>query len=115
MPSRSIFANCGPAISRDRPELPAQGGTAAAGQRRHRTGAGRQHSVQRNSGPVVLMAGPSEQDKLSEDWGLDETLPLTGTTPLAPEKGDDAMSAEWTAMLEGDGKLAPPGGADRVL
>jgi len=61
------------------------------------------------------MAGPTEQDKLSEDWGLDENLPLTGTTPSAPEKTDDAMSAEWTAMLEGDGKLAPPGGADRVL
>ena len=61
------------------------------------------------------MAGATEQDKLSEDWGLDENRPLTGTTPPAPEKTDDSMSSEWTAMLEADGKLAPPGGADRVL
>jgi flagellar motor switch protein FliM len=61
------------------------------------------------------MAGPGEQDKLSEDWNIDEAL-AQASTP-AGEKSDDAMSAEWAAMLDGDG--SKPGedddSADRVL
>jgi len=49
------------------------------------------------------MAGPGEQDKLSDDWS-------TGEDSSA---GDTEMSAEWAAMLEGDG--ADGASADRVL
>jgi flagellar motor switch protein FliM len=50
------------------------------------------------------MAGPGEQDKLSDDWSTGET---------APAGGDGDMSAEWAAMLEADG--ADGAAADRVL
>jgi flagellar motor switch protein FliM len=67
------------------------------------------------------MAGPSDQDKLSEDWGLEDIGDLAdapATVPDESEMTDDeraaAAAAEWAAMLEGtdaDGE----GGADRVL
>lgn len=55
------------------------------------------------------MAGPGDQDKLSDEWGLDAA---TAGTPAAA-KGEGEMSAEWAAMLEADGDDA--GAADRVL
>src|SRR5690349_6295073 len=58
------------------------------------------------------MPDPNEQDKLSDNWGLDDTSPVNGTTPAADEA---AMSAEWAAMLEGDANADAAGGADRVL
>jgi flagellar motor switch protein FliM len=57
------------------------------------------------------MAGPGEQDKLSDEWGLD---PAAGGTPAATTQGaEDDMGAEWAAMLEADS--AEAGAADRVL
>ncbi len=55
------------------------------------------------------MAGSSDQDKLSDDWKLDEA-----TAP--GEKPDEGMSAEWAAMLDADGaKDDANDGVDRVL
>lgn len=51
------------------------------------------------------MAEPGDQDKLSDDWGTGDTA--------SSSAGDDAMSAEWAAMLEGDGSEGAT--ADRVL
>src|SRR5688572_2633160 len=57
------------------------------------------------------MAGPSDQDKLSDDWKLDEALAAAGA-PAKP--GEDAASAEWAAMLDAD--PANEGqGADKIL
>ena len=56
------------------------------------------------------MAGPGDQDKLSEDWGLDGIASGT-SAPVAG--GDDGIGAEWAAMLEADG--ADTDSADRVL
>jgi flagellar motor switch protein FliM len=57
------------------------------------------------------MAGPSDQDKLSDDWKLDETLAAAGA-PAKP--GEEAGSAEWAAMLDAD--PAKEGqGADKIL
>jgi flagellar motor switch protein FliM len=53
------------------------------------------------------MAGPGEQDKLSDEWGLD---PASSGASKAEE---DGMGAEWAAMLEADSVEA--GAADRVL
>jgi flagellar motor switch protein FliM len=69
------------------------------------------------------MAGPSEQDKLSEDWGIDEALaavgaPATGPAPgTAGDGGDAALSAEWEAMLDADATKTASGAEpeDRVL
>jgi flagellar motor switch protein FliM len=57
------------------------------------------------------MAGPGEQDKLSDEWGLD---PASGgaSTPVT-QGAEDNMGAEWAAMLEADS--AEAGAADRVL
>jgi len=55
------------------------------------------------------MVGPGDQDKLSEDWGLEEF-----TNPSASQTSSDpAMEAEWAAMLESE----PSGGepTDKVL
>jgi len=49
------------------------------------------------------MADPGEQDKLSDDWSTGEEAPA----------GEEEMSAEWAAMLEGDGSEGAS--ADRVL
>jgi len=63
------------------------------------------------------MAGPTEQDKLAENWGLDDVDLSGGAVPeeeMTEEEKAAAAAAEWAAMLEGtdaDGE----GGADRVL
>lgn len=60
------------------------------------------------------MAGPSDQDKLSDDWGLDESIvPLDAAEQSEEEKAAEA-AAEWAAMLEGGGADGE-NGADRVL
>ncbi len=66
------------------------------------------------------MAGPSEQDKLAEDWGLDD-LDLTPPAVESVESDDmtdeqraAAAAAEWAAMIEGEAGEAE-GGPDRVL
>jgi flagellar motor switch protein FliM len=56
------------------------------------------------------MAGPSDQDRLADDWALDDAA----DGGLTEEQKAAAATAEWAAMLEGtdaDGD----GGADRVL
>ena len=66
------------------------------------------------------MAGPSDQDKLADDWGLEDIG--SADTPAAPvdesemseEERAAAAAAEWAAMLEG-GDGDGEGGADRVL
>jgi len=60
------------------------------------------------------MAGPNDQDKLSEDWGLDEALTGASATAGADAPNDDAISAEWAAMLDADSSKEGDG-ADRVL
>lgn len=55
------------------------------------------------------MAEPDD-DKLSEDWGLDAFEETTDDGA-----GDDAMAAEWAAMIEGDDLDEDGGGVDRVL
>jgi flagellar motor switch protein FliM len=66
------------------------------------------------------MAGPTDQDKLAEEWGLDDvtsgadTPGATADEDMTEEERAAAAAAEWAAMLEGtdaDGD----GGADRVL
>lgn len=54
------------------------------------------------------MAGPGDQDKLSDEWGLDGAA----AAPAAAGS-EDQMGAEWAAMLESDS--AEAGAADRVL
>jgi flagellar motor switch protein FliM len=51
------------------------------------------------------MAGPNDQDKLSEDWNFDDLKPLAGTTPLT--KGLEDID------IAGDG--GDDGSGDRVL
>ncbi|MFD1251560.1 MULTISPECIES: flagellar motor switch protein FliM [Devosia] len=65
------------------------------------------------------MAGPSDQDKLAEDWGLDDidAAPIPSFDDGDGLSDDDiaaAAAAEWAAMLEG-GTSEADGGADRVL
>ncbi|WP_055049393.1 flagellar motor switch protein FliM [Devosia sp. A16] len=55
------------------------------------------------------MAGPGDQDKLSDEWGLDGAMGAAA----ASAGGEDALGAEWAAMLEADSGEA--GAADRVL
>lgn len=57
------------------------------------------------------MAGPGEQDKLSDEWGLDPAS--SGTSTPVTQGAEDNMGAEWAAMLEADS--AEAGAADRVL
>lgn len=57
------------------------------------------------------MAGPGEQDKLSDEWGLDPAA--SGASTPATQSTEDDMGAEWAAMLEADS--AEAGAADRVL
>jgi flagellar motor switch protein FliM len=62
------------------------------------------------------MAGPTDQDKLSEDWGLDaagESV-VVAEDDMTEEQKNAAAAAEWAAMLEG-GDGDGEGGADRVL
>ncbi|ODT83810.1 MAG: flagellar motor switch protein FliM [Pelagibacterium sp. SCN 64-44] len=62
------------------------------------------------------MAGPTEQDKLAENWGLDD-VDLSGAAvsedSMTEEEKAAAAAAEWAAMLEGTD--TEEGGADRVL
>jgi flagellar motor switch protein FliM len=64
------------------------------------------------------MAGPSDQDKLSNDWGLEDIEPAPDLANMVDDLSEEeraaAAAAEWAAMLEGadgDGE----GGGDRVL
>ncbi|WP_395818547.1 flagellar motor switch protein FliM [Devosia sp.] len=63
------------------------------------------------------MAGPSDQDKLSDDWNLDEALGAGADIAEATEEesSDAEMSAEWAAMLEGGGGDGEGDAVDRVL
>lgn len=63
------------------------------------------------------MAKPDD-DKLAEDWGLDGFADAgAGDASDADEGGggDDAMAAEWAAMIEGADGEDEDGGGDRVL
>ena len=61
------------------------------------------------------MASPTDQDKLSDDWGLDEAIvPLDVENELSDEEKAAEATAEWAAMLEGDNGDGE-GGPDRVL
>ncbi|RYE58678.1 MAG: flagellar motor switch protein FliM [Rhizobiaceae bacterium] len=57
------------------------------------------------------MAGPSDQDKLSEDWGLD-TIDAPGPSFDIP--GEEGGEEDWAAMLKASQEGAD-GGVDRVL
>ncbi len=60
------------------------------------------------------MAGPDDQDKLSDEWGLDSidsVMPNTG--PITPEQQAAAAAAEWAAMLQAE--TGDDDGGDRVL
>ena len=63
------------------------------------------------------MAGPTDQDKLSDDWNLDEALEGAGSAAdsVAEEVNDEAMTAEWAAMLDSDPVTGDGDAADRVL
>jgi len=68
------------------------------------------------------MAGPTEQDKLADEWGLDEVgapgasmaADVVSDEDMTDEEKAAAAAAEWAAMLEG-GDGDGDGGADRVL
>lgn len=59
------------------------------------------------------MAGPSDQDKLAESWGLDDVGSVVDDG-LTDEQRAAAAAAEWAAMIEGEAGEAE-GGPDRVL
>jgi len=59
------------------------------------------------------MAGPSDQDKLSEDWGLDDIDSGNPTFDI-PGVGEDGEE-DWAAMLKASQDAASEGGMDRVL
>ncbi|MEO5806874.1 flagellar motor switch protein FliM [Devosia sp.] len=63
------------------------------------------------------MAGPTDQDKLADDWGLDDVpAPDVGVSAASETLAAADAAAEWAAMLESDPATAEgPGGADRVL
>ncbi|QDZ10782.1 flagellar motor switch protein FliM [Devosia ginsengisoli] len=65
------------------------------------------------------MAGPTEQDKLADEWGLDDAAAPAAAAPVSEddmteEERAAAAAAEWAAMLEGDNGDGE-GGPDRVL
>lgn len=67
------------------------------------------------------MAGPTDQDKLAEEWGLDDVDSPAASSDssvddanMTEEERAAAAAAEWAAMLEG-GDGDGDGGADRVL
>ncbi|MBU1306535.1 MAG: flagellar motor switch protein FliM [Alphaproteobacteria bacterium] len=61
------------------------------------------------------MAQPTDQDKLSEEWGLDDSIvPLDMDLEQTEEEKAAEATAEWAAMLEGNSDGAE-GGPDRVL
>ncbi len=57
------------------------------------------------------MAGPSDQDKLSEDWGLDD---LDSPTPSFDIPGEGDGEEDWAAMLKASQESASDG-VERVL
>jgi flagellar motor switch protein FliM len=57
------------------------------------------------------MAGPSDQDKLSEDWGLDD---IDSGSPTFEIPGEGDGEEDWAAMLQAS-QDAADGGMDRVL
>ncbi|WP_108396459.1 flagellar motor switch protein FliM [Devosia submarina] len=59
------------------------------------------------------MAGSSEQDKLSEDWTLDDAIVGLDVPEQSDEEKAAEAAAEWAAMLEGGGD--DENGVDRVL
>ncbi|HWV20136.1 MAG TPA: flagellar motor switch protein FliM [Devosia sp.] len=58
------------------------------------------------------MAGPSDQDKLSEDWGLDTIDAGSSSFDIPGEGGGEE---DWAAMLKASQDAAADGGVDRVL
>jgi flagellar motor switch protein FliM len=48
------------------------------------------------------MAGPGDNDKLSEDWGLDEFTNPGGGDGAGAGASNPAVEAEWAAMLESE-------------
>lgn len=56
----------------------------------------------------------SEPDKLSDDWGLDDSKPLNGTSPSMPSV-EEEIPSEWEAMLAAENKGEGGDNADRVL
>ncbi|HTM78134.1 MAG TPA: flagellar motor switch protein FliM, partial [Devosia sp.] len=57
------------------------------------------------------MAGPTDQDKLADEWGLSDIPPAA---ELSEEAKAAAAAAEWAAMIEGEAG-AGADDADRVL
>ncbi len=63
------------------------------------------------------MAGPTEQDKLADEWGLVGVVgadDVVNDEDMTDEEKAAAAAAEWAAMIEGT-DAAGDGGADRVL
>lgn len=66
------------------------------------------------------MAGPGDDDKLNDEWGLDDLDSLSTPPPppsdknMTEEQRAAAAAAEWAAMLEAAAG-EPDGGVDRVL
>jgi len=59
---------------------------------------------------------PTDQDKLSDDWNLDAALDgVAAADAVVDATSDEAMSAEWAAMLDADPVTGDSGAADRVL
>ncbi len=64
------------------------------------------------------MAQPTEQDKLADEWGIEDIPPASKS---GAGEADEALAAadaaaEWAALLESDPATAEvPGGADKVL
>ncbi|GLQ57332.1 flagellar motor switch protein FliM [Devosia nitrariae] len=61
------------------------------------------------------MAGPNEQDKLAEEWGLDALNDPPADAQMSEDERAAAATAEWAAMLEADPAGADGSAADRVL
>jgi len=60
------------------------------------------------------MPGPADQDKLSEDWGLD-SLDAASGKGMSEDERAAAAAAEWAAMLEADPAGAEGDAGGRVL
>lgn len=58
------------------------------------------------------MAGPTDQDKLSEDWGLDD---IDSGSPSFDIPDGEGGEEDWAAMLKASQDAAADGGMDRVL
>jgi flagellar motor switch protein FliM len=60
------------------------------------------------------MAGPGDNDKLSEDWGLDEFTKPSGGESAGTGASDPAIEAEWAAMLDAE-PASEDDSTDKVL